>query len=702
MATSIDYQALSKRLLLAEEAGDCAAVAAIMRAHVTRADVQMACCALLYRIADVTEGAVSGCASAMEAVVAAMSKHEHDRNVQVAGCDVLYCLARPANDLPFTPAPVWEDAVRVVVAVLRAHRDDADMQAHGCSALASLCRPKEPSLRILAGRLGAVEHLLTSLRLYPTNAALQEKAMNALSFVIMEKEPASVAAHAGALDVIMAALHTHADNDCVQDEGYCTLSCLLKHVPALRIPAGQAGAVELLKTTLLMHADDDEMQTQVFQVLTHLLGTAETRAEARAAGLMEAAVGALQPSGGASRYTMMHACNALGITAKFDADFASCAGDMGAVEAVVCMLKARVNDEGYQESVLITLAHLVYRCPPNAVKALRAGALDAVFAGMRAHPAHVGIQTYGAKALAALQRCAAEAAAEAAAASLLAEEDAERAARLAPPSHKSKAKSKKIKQRGAGAGAVGGDEARPAAQSTAAAAHADATAAAADEPAAPSELEAAVPSAGEAPRSAAAERRRRRAAAKAASRRTPHAGGASAAGASGAGADIDTPDVADDVADAADASNVDAAAAAGAAAPPALPAVQADAPPEPPLQPPFLDLAALSLAAPPPPPAADEAAAQLQPPLAAPPAAPAPAPAPVPPPPVPPPPPPAMKECCVCLDDVAAETLRFLVPCGHRCVCADCAAALLAMPAEARRCPKCREPVLLTMTRVYE
>jgi hypothetical protein len=87
-------------------------------------------------------------------------------------------------------------------------------------------------------------------------------------------------------------------------------------------------------------------------------------------------------------------------------------------------------------------------------------------------------------------------------------------------------------------------------------------------------------------------------------------------------------------------------------------------------------------------------------PLAAPAAlAAAPMPAPLLPP--PPPPPPLMKECCVCLEDVAADDMRLVSPCGHRCVCEACGVALMAMPRSSRKCPKCRAGVKRVM-RVFE
>ncbi len=60
---------------------------------------------------------------------------------------------------------------------------------------------------------------------------------------------------------------------------------------------------------------------------------------------------------------------------------------------------------------------------------------------------------------------------------------------------------------------------------------------------------------------------------------------------------------------------------------------------------------------------------------------------------------PALRECCVCLADVAAADLLLLLPCAHRCVCEACASMLLSAPQP--RCPKCREDVARA-SRVFE
>ncbi len=69
--------------------------------------------------------------------------------------------------------------------------------------------------------------------------------------------------------------------------------------------------------------------------------------------------------------------------------------------------------------------------------------------------------------------------------------------------------------------------------------------------------------------------------------------------------------------------------------------------------------------------------------------------------PPPPPLPPPMKECCICLHDVPLDDLLLLMQCAHRCVCATCAERLMALPANRRLCPKCREPVLRA-SRVFD
>jgi hypothetical protein len=60
-----------------------------------------------------------------------------------------------------------------------------------------------------------------------------------------------------------------------------------------------------------------------------------------------------------------------------------------------------------------------------------------------------------------------------------------------------------------------------------------------------------------------------------------------------------------------------------------------------------------------------------------------------------------MRECCVCLDDVAASDLLLMMPCGHSCVCAPCADMLAQRPPPDRRCPKCRNP-FTGVTHVFE
>jgi hypothetical protein len=51
------------------------------------------------------------------------------------------------------------------------------------------------------------------------------------------------------------------------------------------------------------------------------------------------------------------------------------------------------------------------------------------------------------------------------------------------------------------------------------------------------------------------------------------------------------------------------------------------------------------------------------------------------------------KECSACMRPLLAAELLAVVPCGHRCVCARCAAVLAVAAPLKRKCPACLEPL---------
>jgi hypothetical protein len=65
-------------------------------------------------------------------------------------------------------------------------------------------------------------------------------------------------------------------------------------------------------------------------------------------------------------------------------------------------------------------------------------------------------------------------------------------------------------------------------------------------------------------------------------------------------------------------------------------------------------------------------------------------------------PPQQQKECTICFLDVdSVDDLVILAPCGHRRMCVDCTATLMAVVAAERKCPLCSEPVLCSVARVF-
>ncbi len=55
----------------------------------------------------------------------------------------------------------------------------------------------------------------------------------------------------------------------------------------------------------------------------------------------------------------------------------------------------------------------------------------------------------------------------------------------------------------------------------------------------------------------------------------------------------------------------------------------------------------------------------------------------------------------MCFDEHELRHLHLLFPCGHRCVCAACAAVVLARPLARRLCPIC-DAAIIGSTAVFD
>jgi hypothetical protein len=517
----------------------------------------------------------------------------------------------------------------------------------------------------------AKEDTCTMMALYPGVADAQLAALS----VLRRLRTFDAIFGSDAVEAVVTALRLHPSATAVQTAGLGLLTRLDARDQQL---AGGLGAVEAAVEALRAHAYDAHVCQAALVVLRWATTTAAGRVRACAAGALEELVHVLREVGTRRSDVELHAaCCALERIADSRASAAR-AGACGAVEALVAYIQ-RHDLPCDQVPAAMALSRLIQHSADNVVRAQRAGAVQVLRAAQQEAVECAGDKEGASigKVAALLERslAAAAASAEAALAELLNEEAQRVAAKSAAASaKKKKKKAGRSADKGSSGGGGGGE-------------HASAGPAAGD---AQSDDEAATDAEAAAPPQAA----------QLGPQQAPPLPPPAADGASGSGAGAGS-------------------AAAGITAPrvphppPAAPPPAASRAPRPyrppmgcaPLAPQPCAVAALQPQQPqqPPPPtdAARLAALSLLPaylgglaqPLPAPAAAAA-----------PPPEAPlsrALKECCVCLYDVAVEELWLLLPCGHRCVCEPCAAQLMQPPPEARKCPKCRTQLSSTM-RVFE
>jgi hypothetical protein len=726
--------------------GALCVIVAALKTHAQDAVMVAHCCGTLSRLLS----SVDACEKALKAgvfdtVLATMKLYAGDAAVLENAC------------LAFNNAAFWHSGVQAtlvdagsidaVLAAMLAHKTHAGVQDRAIRALSELVHRNE-SARTKARDAGTIDACLAGMRTHAANASVQDAACLFIDAMCDDADSRRMMCRAGAIEEVVRFLHACASPSAVHTTVQASQACntligLLQFMTSEEYCVkADAGAVEAVVTVMRQHSMHVDIQKCACELLDRLVFlSTENRIKARAAGAAATVSAAMQAHAGnadvvvrayaalralasdgvgvtpsattaqpeeesptsrielrtveeavaalrcshSDAAALLQACASIptffatsSVAASDSSAACSSSGALRAVEAVVAVLRDRRRDARLQEAACRALAALtaMQDCgKENAAAALRAGALPHLTAALRMHAADAAVQQHGQALLASLQleEESAARAADAAMAALLAAEEAERTPASATSSS-SKRKSKKKKSSGgdgstaAAAGLSGGGAAAEAAEADAALAAAVHALSADAAPEMPQEqlADAAPPpstAADDAKPSAQAARRRRRAATKAARR---------AAGDGGDGAAADTASApADDAAPAAASAEAEAEAEAQAG-PAAADAVAAAADDD--AQPP---LAAM----------AEQAVAPL--------------PAPVPPPAALPPPPPVMKECCVCLDDILADELRLISPCGHRCICAECGAALLARPPARRLCPICSAPVGVVV-RVYD
>ena len=358
--------------------------------------------------------------AALSATLAVLRSHPENPDVQDAGCRLVSELALLSSQLAVAAAEAG--AYEIMVRALRAFvTSNVDASGAACLSLASLARSL-PAHRHRAHAAGAIDAVVTLVRIYPRNAAAQRDAAFALAFLC--KDDPDACAHAtrcGAVKPLCDAVHTH------------------------------AGEFQTLKFAL----------EALFHLVSFCTSAAAEVAAAGPAGIGVIAQLLLSSTRKQDREVLVFACGAFThVTARQAAAAVSSADAVLPLLHVlgVCALEHPLTAAAVCHSLLLVMQSSL-ACAAEAAARGAAAAVDAAAraypadAELRRHVAGIRLQLARVDAQSAAARAEAERRAAAMADALIAEEEAAHAVRAAPQAAAARKRPKK--KRGGGGNAEG-------------------------------------------------------------------------------------------------------------------------------------------------------------------------------------------------------------------------------------------------------
>jgi hypothetical protein len=381
------------------EAADAAALVARLQAHSADPEVQAECCWSLCGSGLLTEEAAL---SFVPATVAALRAHPGHARLQMNGCAALGFIFQKRSADALASAAGAADGVRAVVAALRAHPANAQLQSSCCGVLNTLSR--HAWLRETAVNAGAVQLVVAALHAHVLYDAGVSAICNAIGRITVDHPLAlAQAGAAGAVAAAVAALCAHPASAVLHTTGCYALASLASD-DNNRTEAIQAGAIEAIVLALRAHAADVSVQAFGCSALANVAVERTDAIDARSDTLLldatKAAVAALNAHCANARVTRA-ACLVVNRLLITDAHRVE-AAKIGAVTAVIAALHAHPADASTQQAACGATSSLCAQNSANAVQACGAGALQALVAGLRAHAAVVSMQTAGCDALSCL------------------------------------------------------------------------------------------------------------------------------------------------------------------------------------------------------------------------------------------------------------------------------------------------------------
>ena len=322
-------------------------------------------------------------AGALDAVVAAMRMAAGDALLQFYGCSAIGQLSEGGHGLRADGAA--EAALGAVMAAYRAHPKDADVLLETQGVIR--CIIAEGAIyKAAAAAAGAIEMLIAQIHTHTRNG--DDDALHKCFYVLGHLYDVTGDCNrrrmlaVESIQLVVAVMVARSDVVCMQRQGCFALSNIARYAPDHEMI--RTGALSAAVKALLQYESDLRVQQNACGVL-------EAACENASADTAAAAV-ALGAIGGVIRALRAHpdheevqraACGALcGLIIHLENEMAHVAGLDAAIEPLIAAIRAYPANPFLQRHGCTALAHFIWQRVAPTQRAVEAGAIEAVLAGM--------------------------------------------------------------------------------------------------------------------------------------------------------------------------------------------------------------------------------------------------------------------------------------------------------------------------------
>ena len=331
-------------------------------------------------------------ADALDAVLATMRAGADDAMLQYCGCSALGQLAEGGYvqqaDAARLGRSAAEAAVRAIVAAYRALPEDAHLLATSLDAVRRISM-ENGYYKAAAVEAGAIEMLTAQIR---THLRKEDEDMLHECFIVLgylyepdERCDCKRALEVESITLVAAVMTAQAGAVRLQRQGCFVLTTLGRHAPDPALSLRRTGALSTAISALLEHATDFGVQANacgVIQVACQESASNVLFAVSR--GAVAGVIAALRAHPGVEAVQREAVAALCSFTLALTGEQCNTAGMAAAVEPLTAALCAYPANPFLQRHGCLALSRIIWQHGAATQRAVEAGAIEAVLAGMAA------------------------------------------------------------------------------------------------------------------------------------------------------------------------------------------------------------------------------------------------------------------------------------------------------------------------------